>query len=162
MTHPTSHEKFTFDTEFDGDGAVSWKAPRAKRSFTPEEVEVIRAEAFAEGEQSVVAQAEQAFSAALGQIAYNVEMALPALARVAHDHRSGSTELALACGRKIADAALAKFPEAPVVAALAELAREVEAAPRLTVRIAPDLVERAQQALTELGQAVGFAGALVV
>jgi flagellar assembly protein FliH len=52
MTAPyasSGHRPFTFDTEFDDAGAVAYQPPRAKRSFTPEEVEAIRAASYAEG-----------------------------------------------------------------------------------------------------------------
>ena len=44
----TGHRPFTFDTEFDDAGAVAYQPPRQKRSFTPEEVETIRAAAYAD------------------------------------------------------------------------------------------------------------------
>ncbi|RYF98020.1 MAG: flagellar assembly protein FliH, partial [Caulobacteraceae bacterium] len=61
--------KFMFETEFDDAGAISWQAPRPKLTYTPEEVEQIRAQAYAEGERSVAAQAEEAYAQALQQIA---------------------------------------------------------------------------------------------
>lgn len=161
MTSPAPHTRFTFDTVFDDLGG-SWTAPKAKTSYTPDEVEAIKAEAYREGERSVTALAEAQAAQALQAIAAACRDALGALARVAHDHRTGSTELALAAGRKIADAALEKFPEAPVAAALASLAREVEAAPRLTVKVASGLTERIQATLSETAQAIGFAGAIKV
>ena len=50
-TPPIAPRKFVFDTVFEGDNVV-YTAPRPKRSYTPEEVELIRAEAFAEGQRS--------------------------------------------------------------------------------------------------------------
>jgi flagellar assembly protein FliH len=73
----------------------------------------------------------------------------------------GSAMRALACGRAIADAALDQFPEAPTQAALVALAREVEASPKLTVRVAAHLVERTQAALEQTAQAIGFPGQIV-
>jgi flagellar assembly protein FliH len=81
---------------------------------------------------------------------------------VAHDHRAGSAELALACAGKIAGAALERFPEAPAVAALEGLAREIEAHPKLLVRAGPDLVERLQAALDRTAEAIGFPGQISV
>jgi flagellar assembly protein FliH len=161
MTSPIIHPKFTFDTVFD-DAGGSWTAPRPKKTYTPEEVEAIKTEAYLAGERSVTAQAEADCARALQAVAAVCHDALGALARVAHDHRTGSAELALACGRKIADAALERFPEAPVAAALASLAREVEAAPRLTVKVADGLVERIQATLAETAQAIGYPGAIKV
>jgi len=162
MSSPAPHTRFTFDTVFD-DAGGSWAAPKAKKSYyTPDEVEALKAEAYLAGERSVTAQAELQAAQALQAIGALCRDALGALARVAHDHRVGSTELALAAGRKIADAALERFPEAPVAAALASLAREVEAAPRLTVKVAAGLTDRIQAALSETAQAIGFAGAIKV
>ena len=83
-------------------------------------------------------------------------------AGVAHAHREGSAALAQACGRAIAHAALDQFPVEPLRAALAALAREIEAAPRLVVTVAPELVEGLEAILTETAQAVGFAGAIQI
>ena len=156
-----SHERFTFDTVFDNaGGAVT--APRPKRAYTPDEVEQVRAQAFAEGERSGLVRAEQAAAAALAEIAKASAAALGALDRLVHDHRAACAELALATGRTIAGAALEQFPEAPAAAALAAMAREMEATPRLAVRAAPDLVERLQTALEATAQRCGFSGQIVV
>ena len=160
MTSP--HRKFTFDTVFDGDGAVSYAPARLKRSFGAEEVEQLRAQAFTDGERSAVARAEQAAAASLAEIAQATRTALGALAQVAHEHRTACAELALACARTIAGAALDQFPQAPAQAALQGLAREIEAAPKLAARTAPDMVERLQAALDETAQACGFPGQIVV
>jgi flagellar assembly protein FliH len=157
-----THKKFGFDTVFDDEGGVASQAARVKRAFTPEEVIVERTLAFAEGERSVTARAEQAAAAALGGIAESVRAAMSALAKVAHEHRATSAELSLACGRTIAGAALEKYPDAPVVAALLALAREVEAEPHLTVRAKPDLVDRMQATLDRTAESCGFPGRITV
>ena len=154
--------KFGFDTVFDGAGDVAFEPPRVKRLFNPAEVEEIRAAAFAAGERSTTALAEIEIGRALAQVAEAAQGALGALAKVAHEHRTASADLALAIGRKIADAALERFPEAPITAALLELARELEAAPRLLVRAEPSMVARLQTVLEETAQACGFAGHIVV
>jgi flagellar assembly protein FliH len=156
------HRKFTFDTVFDNDGQVAYAAPRVKRAFTADEVEQARALAFAEGERSAVVRAEQAAAAALADIGQSARAALGALAKVAHEHRTACAELALACARTIAGAALDRFPQAPAQAALASLAREIEAAPKLAVRAAPDMTERLQTALDETAAASGFPGQILV
>jgi flagellar assembly protein FliH len=156
------HRKFTFDTVFDGDGAITYAAPRVKRAFTAEEVEQARSLAFAEGERSAIVRAEEAQAAALADIARSTQTALGALAKVAHEHRTACAELALACARTIAGAALEQFPQAPAQAALASLAREIESAPRLAVRATPDMVERLQVALDQTAQACGFPGQILV
>jgi flagellar assembly protein FliH len=155
-------QKFVFDTVFDGEGDVIAHTPRPRKVIPAEEVDKIRAEAYAAGERSAVAQAEAAAAEALQQIAAQVRQAMPTLQAVAHEHRIGSAALALAAARKIADAALDRFPEQPAAAALAALAREIEAAPRLTVEAAPELAERLQATLTEMASAVGYGGQVTV
>jgi len=156
------HQKFAFDTVFDDAGDISATAPRAKRSYTPEEVQAERAQAFAEGERSVVARAEQAAATALADIAGTVKAALPALTALVHEHRESSAELALAAAKAIAGAALEQFPEAPVSAALESLAREIESQPRLIVRVNGDMVERSRTALEKLAQSLGYPGQILV
>ena len=150
--------RFGFDTVFDDAGSVAYQPTLRKRAWTSEEVEQIRGAAFAEGERSAIAQAESQAADALADIAAAARSAMTALAGVAHEHRIGSANLALAAARSIADAALERFPDAPVAAALESLAREVEAQPRLTVRVAAGLEGRVQAALDQTAEAIGFTG----
>ncbi|ODT87662.1 flagellar assembly protein FliH [Phenylobacterium sp. SCN 70-31] len=154
--------RFAFDTEFDAKGGVAFQAPRPKRLFPIEEVEQIREAARAEGERAALAGVAAQQANALSQIAAACAQALPRLAEVAHEHRQGSAGLALACARAIADAALARFPEAPVQAALESLAREIDAQPRLVVSAEPALAEALAGVLDETARNLGFEGAVVV
>jgi flagellar assembly protein FliH len=154
--------KFSFDTEFDGGGAIAHAAPRPKRLFPAEEVEQIRTAAYAEGERAALASIAAQQASALAQIAAACNQALPRLAEVAHEHRQGSAALAIACARAIADAALTRFPEAPVQAALETLAREIDAQPRLVVSAEPSLAEALKGALDETARGLGFEGAVVI
>lgn len=155
-------EKFSFDTVFDDGGTVIAASPRPKRLYPIEEVEQVRAAAYAEGERAALSSIAAQQAQALSQIAAACGQALPRLAEVAHEHRVGAAQLALACGRAIADAALDRFPEAPAQAALVSLAREIEAQPRLTVSADPQLAEALQAALADTARSVGFDGAIVV
>jgi flagellar assembly protein FliH len=157
----TAVRKFSFDTVFEDNGRVI-APPRPKKVFTPEEVEQVRREAFAEGERSALAVAQQAQTLAVQQIAAAAQGALGSLAMVAHQHRAGSAHLALAAARKIADAALERFPEAPAAAALDALAREVEAVPRLVARCAPDQLDGVKEALEGAAHSAGYPGQIVV
>jgi flagellar assembly protein FliH len=157
-----SHQKFAFDTEFDAAGEIAYVAPRPKRSFTPEEVEEVRAQARAEGERAALTSINAQQMAALNEIARACGHALATLANGAHEHRTGAAELALACGKAIAGAALENFPEAPVHAAFEALAREIEAAPRLIVSAAPHLADHLQDRLDEAASRAGFTGAIQV
>lgn len=156
------HEKFSFDTVFDGGGQVIAATPRPKRSYTAEEVEAIRQAARAEGERQALSGVAARQAEALAVVARACQQALPRLAEVAHEHRVGSAELALACARAIAAAALERFPHAPAQAAVEALAREIEAAPRLVVSCDAALAEGLQEVLEQTAQAVGFTGAIQV
>jgi flagellar assembly protein FliH len=154
--------KFAFDTEFDAKGGVAYQAPRPKRLFPVEEVEQLCEAARAEGERAALASVAAQQATALSQIAAACSQALPRLAEVAHEHRQGSAALALACARAIADAALEKFPQAPVQAALETLAREIDAQPRLVVSADPQLADALTNVLEETARGLGFEGAVVI
>ena len=157
-----AHQRFAFDTVFDGAGAIAQPSRLPKRLFAADEVEQIRAGAFAEGERAAMAHAEVLQAHALAQIAAAAQAALPRLAEVAHEHRAGSASLALACGRTIADAALELFPQAPVKAALEALARDIEASPKLVVTAGEEAARGLAELLEQTAQAIGYAGQIVV
>jgi len=154
---PIAHERFLFGTVFEATGEVTNAAPRPKRNYSAGEVEAIRQAAAADGEAMALASIANHQAQALAAIATACREALPKLAAVAHEHRVGSTELALACARAIAAAALDKFPQAPEA-----LAREIEAAPRLILTADAALAEGLQAVLEETAQAVGYPGSIQV
>ena len=155
-------EKFGFDTVFDGSGGVAHSAPRPKRYFNAEEVEAIRARAFADGEQKALGEMSAMQARALADIARSAEQGLGGLARVAHAHREGSAALALACARAIAGEVLDMFPRAALQKALESLSREIESEPRLMVTVAPGLGEGLQEVLAATAAASGFNGQILV
>jgi flagellar assembly protein FliH len=165
MTEPVL-EKFGFDTVFDGGGNVTHATPRPKRFFSAEEVEDIRARAFAEGEQKALADVTaiqaRAQAQALSEIARSAEKGLGGLAQVAQAHREGSAALALACARAIAGEVMDMCPRAAIQKALESLAREIESEPRLLVAVAPGQSEGLQEILSETAAAAGFAGKILV
>jgi len=153
--------KFTFDTVFDDDGADVAEPSTYRRLYTAEEAEKLAAAARAEGEALAMRRSQSQAARALAELAEAAKAALSTLAAVAHEHRVGSAELALAAARKIGDAACERFPEAPLQAALAALAREIEATPRLILRAAPELLEALQAALKETADAIGYPGQIL-
>jgi flagellar assembly protein FliH len=155
-------QKFLIQTVFDGEGDVIASAPPPrKRIFTPEEVEAVRQAAFRDGEASAIARAEAEKAAAMGALAHAAEQALTTLANAAHAHKEEVAGLALAAAQVIAGGALEVFPEAPVRAAVESLSREIETAPRLTLR-ASQITPELESAVTEIAQSVGFPGRLVL
>lgn len=162
MSAVLAHRLFAFDTVFDEAGVIAYTPPPSRHTLTAEDLDVVRAEGFAAGERSALAVAQEAQAYALRQIAEAVGGALSTLAHAAHEHRRGSAELALAAARRIADAALDRFPEAPVAAALASLAGEVESAPRLTVRVGAADEAAVRAAVEHAAATAGFSGRLTL
>lgn len=158
----SQHRKFAFDTVFDGDGEVISSAPPVKTFYTAAELEKARAEAFAEGQQAALDRSREEELRQLAQIRQAIGQAMHSLAQVAQNHRAGAVELALATARKIADAALDQFPEAPAKAALEALLLEMQGHPRLLVRAPEAVAERMQAYLDRAAQAAGFLGQVVV
>jgi flagellar assembly protein FliH len=152
--------RFLFDTVFDNGAVIP--SSRAKRHFTAEDLEQARAEGRAEGERSAVALAEAAMSATLTEISHSLRQAMGALAELANEHRRSSAELALACARRIGNAALDRFPLAPVEAALGALALELATEPRLLVRASPEDSERLGDLLTAAAERIGLSCQIVV
>ena len=151
---------FSFDLSFD-DGAVLAAAPRMKRTYSAQEVEAIRQQAFREGEQAAAAALQGQQAIALRELADSARSGLAALAQVAHNHRVQSATLAMACGKAIADAALTEFPQAPLRAALEALEREFHDTPRLTVRTAL-AADALAATVDEMAREIGYAGQVAV
>lgn len=153
--------KFAFDTTFDDQGGVLSEAPRIKRVYTAGEAEALRRQAFAEGEAAARASDEGRRAQALAEIAAAVRDALPRLAHVAHGHREGAGDLALAAARAMAGAALDRFPHAPLQAAIDALSREIDTAARLVVR-APAADAELAAMLEAAAADAGFAGQIAL
>ncbi|MBV9995079.1 MAG: flagellar assembly protein FliH [Caulobacteraceae bacterium] len=150
--------KFTFDLVFE-EGAPA--PTQYKRLYTAEEAERLAAAARAEGAAMAANEAKAQAARALSSLAESARAALATLAAAAHEHRAGAAELALAAARKIADAACERFPEAPLQAALAALAREIEASPKLIVKVQADLLDTLQAALNETAESIGYSGQII-
>ena len=154
-----SARPFIFDTEFDADGAVvrpsSWTP--AKRSYLPAEVDALVAQARLEARQQALSEIENIRALALSNVAQGVAQALPMLRSAAQVHREQSADLALAAARAIGGAALDRFPQAPLRAALEALAQEIDASPRLVVR-AGGLDDDTRAAIEKACADSGFTG----
>lgn len=135
MTQP-QHQPFVFSTEFDASGEVVSARPTrtVKRVYLAAEVEALVAQARAEAREQAMAELEGVQAMALAEIGQAVGRALPGLARVAHEHRAASADLALAAARIIAGSALEQTPQGPLHEALEALGHEIDATPRLVVR----------------------------
>ncbi|MDC7676243.1 flagellar assembly protein FliH [Asticcacaulis machinosus] len=157
MTQPV-HKKFEFGTVF-GDAGQVTRASAQKRSYTPEEVETLRTNAYHDGEQSALARAQLAQAQALQALADNAHLGLSSLHEAISAHKAACAQLALICAQKIAAEALNRFPEEPLKATLQALTHEIDTAPRLIVTVAnPDAA--LQGAAREAVALAGFTGAI--
>ena len=158
MTQP-QHQPFVFDTEFDASGDVVSSRPTqtVKRVYLAAEVEALVAKARAEARQQAMNEIEGVQAMALAEIGQAVGRALPGLARVAHEHRAASAELALAAARIIAGSALERSPQGPLHEALEALGHEIDASPRLVVRTA-GLPDDARARIEAVCAEAGFTG----
>lgn len=155
--HPV-HKKFEFGTVFgDGGRVLAQQAPREKKFFTPEEVEAVRAKAYADGEASALARAQMAQGAAVQGLADAARQGLGHITESIQSYRGAVVQLALICAQKIAAEALERFPQAPVTAALEALGQEIETATRL-VLYAKDPSEELKAAAMEAATYAGYGG----
>ena len=151
MTQPLQSRPFAFDTEFDASGVVVAASSfrPAKRSYSPTEVEALVAQARVEAREQALNETAGLQAMALSTVAQCVSESAAALAAVSEAHRAQSAQLALACGRIVAAAALDRLPTGALTAALEALGQEIDASPRLVVRAsglddeARGLIERA-------------------
>jgi flagellar assembly protein FliH len=157
MTQPV-HKKFDFGTVF-GDAGQVTRAPIQKRSYTPEEVETLRTNAYHDGEQSALARAQLAQAQALQALADAAHHGLSHLQDAIARHKAACAQLALMCAKKISAEALNQFPEAPLKATLEALTHEIDTAPRLVVSV-PNPDASLQGAAREAVTLAGFTGAI--
>jgi flagellar assembly protein FliH len=159
MTVQPLSTPFAFDTEFDASGVVVHATAfrPIKRAYSPAEVEALVAEARLDARTQALSEIDSIQAMALSAIGEALASAAPALSQVAQAHRQQSAELAMAAARVVAAAAVERFPDAPLQAALEALGQEVDASPRLVIRTG-DLNEATQARIQQLCTDAGFSG----
>lgn len=155
----TQARPFVFDTEFDASGVVVQPSAfrPVKRAYAPAEVDALVAQARLEARQEALAESAHLQAMALSAIGQAVQASAGALAQIAQAHRAQSADLALACARTVAAAALDRFPHAPLQAALEALGQELDQSPRLVIR-ADGLTDAARDSIQSLCADAGFSG----
>lgn len=150
---------FAFDTEFDAAGDVvrSVEFRPVKRAYAPAEVDAMVAQARLEARNEALGEIESIQAMALSAVGEALAAAVPTLAHIANTHREQSADLAMAAARVVAGAALGRFPEGPLQAALEALGQEVDASPRLVIRTG-DLNDDSRARIERLCADAGFSG----
>lgn len=152
--------KFTFDQRFDmpSQGSIKAASPKAKRFYTPEEMEAAKAEAYERGTHSIDAIAARA----LGQIAEAMMTALRSLEQLAVEARAEALTTGIHAARRIADAALRRYPLEEIEETIAHCLSQAPHEPRIVVRIAPAVAEALKERITALADDIGFAGRIII
>jgi flagellar assembly protein FliH len=159
MSQPLNSRPFAFDTEFDASGVVVAASSfrPAKRSYSPAEVDALVAQARTEARETALAESTGLQAMALSTVAQCVAESAAALAAVSEAHRAQSAQLALTCARIVAAAALDRLPSGALTAALEALGQEIDASPRLVVRMA-GLNDDSRAAIERQCADAGFTG----
>ncbi|MGD2132882.1 MAG: hypothetical protein PVI23_08820 [Maricaulaceae bacterium] len=154
--------KFTFDRVFTPDGREMRAGTSERFSYSPEEVEEIKKEAFAAGEQSAVAEAERAAAQALEAIAAAVTEIRGRLDAESSALRRDAVALSLAAARAAAEKALAAYPLEVLKGMFAECADSLRGAPHIRAFAPEHIREAAAQRLAERAAAAGLDGVISV
>jgi flagellar assembly protein FliH len=157
-----SVRKFVFDTEFSASGEIFRADSSRRTSFTPEEVEHERQQAYARGREDAAARAAEAAAHATQALARQAQMIVGALAREAIALRRDAATLALVSARRIAGTALDRFGEDRVQAAVEDALAHLRHDPRVTVRVSLALAQTIGPMIEACAEAMDFRGALVV
>lgn len=151
--------KYAFDLEFAPDGAILSDAPK---KYEQHEVEAERAIAYQRGAQDATAKAERETAAALQALADAASAILHRLDSESRALRDEAARLALVTARKIAGAALDRFGEERIAAAVESTLDMLRHQPRLVVKLSPDAAAKLQPRIQEMSETHAYAGAILV
>jgi flagellar assembly protein FliH len=163
MSTNAQPRKFTFDQRFDaGPAGTRAAAPKAKKFYTPEEVEDVRAKAYAEGKGSLEAVTAQAQSMALGRIAEAAMTALNTMVSLAAEARAEALQVGLLAARRIAESALARYPLDAVEETIAHCLAQAAHEPRVVIKVSADVADALKARIGQLAEGIGFAGRIII
>jgi len=163
--------KFTFDEMFDttagnSNGQDTVVVAPKKTRWTEEEIEKIRADAYAEGQTAALDASEtkvsQANAAAFKMIADTVSNSLAQLAQTENNTRAEAASLALIIARKLADVLISLRPEDEIKAVILECMTHLSREPRLIVRINPTLIEGIENTIHQAAKERGMADKIMI
>ncbi|MET0546622.1 MAG: FliH/SctL family protein [Caulobacterales bacterium] len=154
--------KFSFDTEFASDGRVVRSDDTFRTSYSRADMEKLTAAAFEKGKNEENARANVMMADAQRRMAEAMERLVGGLSNEANALRSEAAAVAIACARKVAGCAIARFPEEEVLSAIEEAMSVLRDAPRLVVGVSPELQERVRERVAQLADQFGYGAAVVV
>jgi len=155
--------KFLFDVDF---------APSADRkptmSLADHALKIVEAEkaaydsGYSAAQKDAKVESDRRIAAALERIATAISAGNSALKAIETRLECEAVEVAVAVGRKLAPALMAREPFAEIAALAAGCFRQLVATPHIAVRVNDTLYSTTQEKLDEIMQARGFEGRLVV
>lgn len=156
--------KFLFDVDF-ARGAAERKqtvalAEHALKIAEAEKVAHDRGYAAAQNDAKV--ESDRRIAVALERIATAIAAGNSALKAIETRLESEAVEVAVAVGRKLAPALMAREPFAEIAALASDCFRQLVATPHIAVRVSDALYSTTQEKLGEIVRARGFEGRLVV
>lgn len=160
MTH--SLPKFDFDRVFSADGEVLRDGERVKQLLTAAEVEQVRQQAFAEGENSETAKAASVQADAIQAVASQMQLILARLQSESEALRGDSARLALAAAKKLAGAAIAANAGDAIAEFCARVMKDLRGEPRFNVHCAGAIAGPVAELLEKTAAESGFEGAVIV
>jgi flagellar assembly protein FliH len=154
--------KFMFDVDF---GAPK---PANTVPLADHEVRVGEAETrgyrngFTAGQQEAAGESARRLAIAMESIAHSLSILTRGLSGVELRVEAEAVEVAVATGRKLAEALIAREPFAEVEALARDCFRELVATPHVVVRVNDALYADAQAKLADIARETGFDGRLLV
>ncbi len=160
MTQPLP--KFDFDRVFSANGEVLRDGERVKQILTAAEVEQVRLQAFAEGENSETAKAAAIQADAVRAVASQMQLILARLQAESEALRSDSAKLALTAAKKLAGAAIAANARDAVAEICTRVMKDLRGEPRFNVHCAEALAGPVAELLEKTAAEAGFESAVIV
>ncbi len=156
-----AHKRFGFDTEFSADGRVL-REGGLRLTYTPDEVEVIKQEAYALGRTDSVAKAEAATAQHLREVATSVRGILGTIKNETQNLKQDYIALARLVGERLSAAAIQHFPEGLIKSIIESALEDIRTSPRLVVRMHPDTAVKIEGKLQDLAEEMGLVGQMVI
>ncbi len=156
-----SNAKYMFDEDFATGTKPTITVVEAERRAADAEA-IAHRKGFAAGQAQAHGEADQRIAAALGVIAEGFARLDHALGGIETRLETEAVEVAVAVAAKLAPELVAREPFAEISSLANECFHQLVTAPHVVVRIGADIFDMANEKLTEIAQAKGFEGRLVV
>jgi flagellar assembly protein FliH len=143
------------------DGQIPPKFKR-KTQITEEDLQAAKMQAYQEGEQSVIAQAQMKSSESLRSIAHLMQMLIGKLQQEVNELNQDAVELALCAAHAISDEAVKQYEPEILNAYLKEAVSNLRNVPRILVQINSQIEPFVKDALVQTAKDAGFEGKIEV